>query len=119
MEEIGTIHQDDKITALKDKLITYDFNEPFSEENYELVNHIISDFNKVLLSFKSLEKKKAFFEEKNKMLEEQIGTLNQQIDALFERNKLQEKLESLILTLNEDKKKLMEEISELKQEISD
>ena len=58
MEEIGTIHQDDKIIALRDKLITYGFNEPFSEENYELVNHIISDFNKVLLSFKSLEKEK-------------------------------------------------------------
>lgn len=66
MEEIGTIHQDDKITALRDNLITYGFNEPFSEENYELVNHIISDFNKVLLSFKSLEKEKAFLKKKIK-----------------------------------------------------
>ena len=119
MEEIGTTHQDDKITALKNKLMIYGFNEPFSEENYDLVNHIISDFNKVLLSFKSLEKEKTFFEEKNNILEEQIGTLNQQIDTLLERNKLQEKLESLILTLNEDKKKLVEEVNELKQEISD
>lgn len=64
MEEIGTIHQDDKITALKNKLMTYGFNEPFIEENYDLVNHIISDFNKVLLSFKSLEKEKAFLKKK-------------------------------------------------------
>ena len=45
-----------KIIILKKKFEKYGFNEPFNEDNYELVNHIINNFNKILFSFQTINK---------------------------------------------------------------
>jgi len=110
---------ENKINVLKEKLKAYGFNESFNKENYELLNHIINDFNKILFSFKTIKKDKEFLEEKNKILEEQIETLKDQVNSLSDRNKFQDKLVSQVQILREDKKRLMSEINELQQEMND
>ena len=98
---------------------TYGFNEPFNKENYDLINHIITDFNKILFSFKSISNEKNSLESKNKILENEIETLKQQINSLLDKNIIDNKIENKLKTHNEDKKKFISEINELKQEISD
>ena len=118
MEEIK-YNQNDKIISLKKNLDAYGFNEPFNGDNYELINHIINDFNKILYSFKSVKKEKKDLEEKNKILENEIETLKQQINSLLDTNNIKDKLISQVQILSDDKKKLISEINELQQEISD
>ena len=56
---------------------------------------------------------------KNKILENEIETLKQQINSLLDTNNIKDKLISQVQILSDDKKKLISEINELKQEISD
>jgi hypothetical protein len=45
---------DNKINALKEKLKAFGFDESFNKENFDLINHILNDFNKILFSFKTI-----------------------------------------------------------------
>ena len=119
MEKIRSIAKSDKISNLKKKLKTYGFNEPFDEASYELINHIITDFNKLVFSFKSISNEKKTLGEKNKILENQIQTLKLQIESLIDKNAIDNKIEIKLNSQLEEKKKLLSEINELKQEISD
>ena len=119
MEKTRPIEKEDRISILKKKLKTYGFNEPFNEVNYDLINHIITDFNKLVFSFKSISNEKKSLEEKNKILENEIQTLRQQIESLIDKNTIDNQLETKLNTQLEEKKKLLIEINELKQEISD
>ena len=47
MEEIK-YDENNKIISLKKSLDAYGFNEPFNEDSYELINHIMNDFNKLV-----------------------------------------------------------------------
>ena len=118
-EEIVSSQIDNKILILKNKLEAYGFNEPFNEENYDLINHIINDFNKILFSFKSIKKEKISLEEKNKILENEIETLKQQIKSLQDRNDMQDNLITQVQILSDDKKNLMSEVNKLQQDLSD
>ena len=118
MEEIK-YDENNKIISLKKSLDAYGFNEPFNEDNYELINHIMNDFNKIVYSFKSVNKEKIALEEKNKILKNENETLKQQINSLSDRNIVQDKLISHVQILSDDKKNLMAQINELQKEISD
>ena len=94
MEKTRPIEKADKISILKKKLKTYGFNEPFNEVNYDLINHIITDFNKLVFSFKSINNEKKSLEENNKILQNEIQTLKQQIESLVDKNSIDNKLEN-------------------------
>ena len=118
MEEIK-YDENNKIISLKKSLDAYGFNEPFNEDSYELINHIMNDFNKLVYSFKSVNKEKNALEEKNKILKNENETLKQQINSISDRNIVQDKLISQVQILSDDKKNLMAQINELQKEISD
>ena len=111
--------ENNKIISLKKSLDAYGFKEPFNEDNYELINHIMTDFNKIIYSFKSVNKEKLALEEKNKILKNENETLKQQINSLSGRDQVHDKLISHVQVLSDDKKNLMAQINELQQEISD
>ena len=111
--------ENNKIISLKKSLDAYGFKEPFNEDNYELINHIMIDFNKIVYSFKTVNKEKLALEEKNKILKNENETLKQQINSLSGRDQVHDKLISHVQVLSDDKKNLMAQINELQQEISD
>ena len=92
----------EKINSLKIKLIQFGFNEPFTKDsyNYNLVSHILSEFIKT--------------QTENISLKEEINILNKKNKSLLESENIKEKFCAQIKVLNEDKKKLLWEIKELK-----
>ena len=119
MEKTKQIEKNDKFLILKKKLQTFGFNEPFKKENYDLISHIISDFEKILFSSKSISNEKNALESKNRILENEIETLKQQINSLLDKNIIDKKIETKLKFHNEDKKNFLSEINKLKEEISD
>ena len=119
MELEKTNQKEDKVFSLKKKLETYGFNETFNEDNFELLDHIMTDFNKLVLSFKLISSEKNSLEDKNKILENEIETLKEQINSLLEKNILESKMQDKLNNQLNEKKKLLSEINELKKEMSD
>ena len=119
MEKTKQKEKNDKFLILKKKLQTFGFNEPFKKESYDLINHIISDFEKILFSFKTISNEKNVLESKNRILENEIETLKQQINSLLDKNIIDKKIETKLKSHNEDKKNFLSEINKLKEEISE
>ena len=97
----------EKINSLKIKLVQFGFNEPFTKDsyNYNLVSHILSEFIKA--------------QTENISLKEEINILNKKNKSLLESENIKEKFCAQIKVLNEDKKKLLWEIKELKEDLDE
>ena len=95
----------EKINSLKIKLKQFGFNDPFTKDNYNLISHLLTDFIKV--------------QSENISLKEEINILNKKNKSLLESENIKDKFCEQIKILTTDKKKLMLEIKELKEELEE
>jgi hypothetical protein len=95
----------EKINSLKMNLKQFGFNEPFTKDNYNIISHLLNDFIKS--------------QSENIALKEEIKLLTQKNKILLESDNIKNKFSEQIKILNDDKKKLLLQIKELKEELNE
>ena len=95
----------EKMLKLKSKLKELGFQESFTKENYNLISHIIIEYQNL--------------KEKNILSEKEMALLRRQIKALSDIDMINTKLSSQIKILNETKKNLLNKIKELNDELEE
>ena len=93
----------EKINSLKQQLKQFGFNESFTKDNYNIISHLLNDFIKS--------------QSENISLKEEINLLNQKNKILLESENIKNKFCEQIKILNNDKKNLLKQIKELKEEL--